>query len=180
VEGQAASLKRIAYGIIELLLEDTGPRLSARRQGPVDAVVNEGLNRVFGYGLAYHRWATHGPGTLPGTGGLPEAFDQVTRLLDRAAIERAPGAVRERLLSAHEPREDWLLVRVGAHMARTLEEALGPERLRTYPARGPLAFFNDYLAVCETKSCPDPFRFNEALRADLRRFTGENIAPSRH
>ncbi len=180
VEGQAASLKRIAYGIIELLLEDTGPRLSARRQGTVDAVVNEGLNRVFGYGLAYHRWATHGPGTLPGTGGLPEAFDQVTRLLDRAAIERAPDAARERLLSAHEPREDWLLVRVGAHMARTLEEALGPERLRGYPARGPLAFFNDYLAVCETKSCPDPFRFNEALRADLRRFSGDNIEPSRH
>jgi hypothetical protein len=65
-------------------------------------------------------------------------------------------------------------------MARTLEEALGPERLRTYPARGPLAFFNDYLAVCETKSCPEPLRFNEALRADLRRFTGENLEPARH
>ncbi|WPB80783.1 serine hydrolase domain-containing protein [Archangium violaceum] len=180
VEGQAASLKRIAYGVIELLLEDKGPRLSAHRQGPVDAVVNEALNRVFGYGLAYHQWATHGPGTLPGTGELPEAFEQVARLLDRAAIERAPNVARERILAAHEPREDWLFVRVGAHMARTLEEAWGPERLHGYSARGPLAFFNDYLAVCESRQCPEPFRFNEALRADLRRFTGNNIEPSRH
>ncbi|HYO54728.1 serine hydrolase domain-containing protein [Archangium sp.] len=171
VEGQAASLRRIAYGIIQLLLEGEGPRLNARLQDSVDAVVNEGLNRVFGYGLAYHQWATRGPGTLPGTGGLPESFDRVAGLLDRTAIARAPNTARERILAAHEPREDWLFVRVGAHMARTLEEALGPERLRSYSARGPLAFFNDYLAVCESKSCPDPFRFNEALRADLRRFT---------
>jgi CubicO group peptidase (beta-lactamase class C family) len=171
VEGQAASLRRLAYGIIELLLEDGGARLSARLQGPVDAVVNEGLGRIFGYGLAYHVWATRGPGTLPGAGGLPEAFEQVTRLLDRNTIARSPDAALERIRAAHEPREDWLFVRVGAHMARTLEEALGPERLRGYSARGALAFFNDYLAVCESKACPDPFRFDEVLRADLRRFT---------
>jgi hypothetical protein len=163
-----------------LLLENSGARVSARMRDSTDSVVNEGLGRVFGYGLAYHQWATHGPGTVPGKGELPEAFEQVTRLLDRAAIERAPDAARERILAAHEPREDWLFVRVGAHMARTLEEALGPERLRSYSARGPLAFFNDYLAVCESRQCPEPFRFNEALRADLRRFTGNNIEPSRH
>jgi CubicO group peptidase (beta-lactamase class C family) len=180
VEGQAASLRRIASGIIQLLLEDEGPRLNARLQDAVDAVVNEGLNRVFGYGLAYHQWTTRGPGTLPGTGGLPEAFERVTGLLDRSTIARAPDTARERILAGHEPREDWLFVRVGAHMARTLEEALGPERLRSYSARGPLAFFNDYLAVCESKGCPDPFRFNEALRADLRRFTEGALEPPRH
>ncbi|PTL75269.1 serine hydrolase [Vitiosangium sp. GDMCC 1.1324] len=180
VEGQAASLRRIAYGIIELLLEGKGSRLNARLQDPVDAVVNEGLNRIFGYGLAYHLWATRGPGTLPGTDGLSESFEQATRMLDRSAIARAPNAARERILSAHGPSEGWLFVRVGAHMARTLEEALGPERLDSYPARGPLAFFNDYLAACESRACPDPLRFNEALRADLRRFTGGNIEPSKH
>ena len=171
VEGQAASLRRIAYGIIELLLEDGGARVNARLQNGVDSVVNEGLGRVFGHGLAYHLWATRGPGTLPGTSALPDAFEQVTHLLDRNVIARAPGAATERIRAAHEPRADWLFVRVGAHMARTLEEALGPERLRGYPTRGALAFFNDYLAVCESKTCPDPFRFNETLRADLRRFS---------
>jgi hypothetical protein len=171
VEGQAASLRRIAYGIIELLLENDGARVSARLRDSTDSVVNEGLGRVFGYGLAYHQWATRGPGTLPGSGELPEAFEQVTRLLDRNVIAKAPGAALERIHAAHEPHADWLFVRVGAHMARTLEEALGPERLRDYPSRGALAFFNDYLAVCESKACPEPFRFNEVLRADLRRFT---------
>ncbi|WNG48968.1 beta-lactamase family protein [Archangium minus] len=175
VEGQAASLRRIAYGIIELLLEGEGSRVNTRRQDAVDAVVNEGLGRIFGYGLAYHLWATRGPGSLPGTGGLPEAFEQVAQLLDRTTIARAPKATRERILTAHGPSEDWLFVRVGAHMARTMEEALGPEQLRNYPARGPLAFFNDYLAVCEARECPEPFRFNEVLRAELRRLTAGNI-----
>jgi CubicO group peptidase (beta-lactamase class C family) len=171
VEGQAASLRRIAYGIIELLLEDGGPRVHAHLRNGVDSTVNEGLGRIFGYGLAYHRWATRGPGTIPGTGELPEAFAQATQLLDRSLIARAPGGALERIRAAHEPRADWLFVRVGAHMARTLEEALGPERLRGYSARGALAFFNDYLAVCESRACPEPFRFNETLRADLRRFS---------
>ena len=171
VEGQAASLRRIAYGIIELLLEDGGARVHAYLQNGVDSAVNEGLGRVFGYGLAYHLWATRGPGTLPGTSELPDAFARATQLLDRSVIARAPGAALERIRTAHEPRADWLFVQVGAHMARTLEEALGPERLRGYSARGALAFFNDYLAVCATRACPEPFRFNETLRADLRRFS---------
>jgi CubicO group peptidase (beta-lactamase class C family) len=171
VEGQAASLRRLAYGIIELLLENGGTRRSAHPRDSVDAVVNEGMNRIFGYGLAYHLWATRGPGTLPGSGELPEAFGEVTRLLDRTIIAKAPGAALESIRAGHEPRADWLFVRVGAHMARTLEEALGPERLRDYPARGALAFFTDYLAVCESKGCPEPFRFNEVLRENLRRLT---------
>ncbi len=171
VEGQAASLRRIAYGIIELLLENGGARVSARLRDSTDSVVNEGLGRVFGYGLAYYQWATRGPGTLPGAGELPAAFEQVTQMLDRSVIAKAPRAALERIHAAHEPRSDWLFVRVGAHMAWTLEEALGPERLRDYSSRGALAFFNDYLAVCESKACPEPFRFNEVLRADLRRFT---------
>jgi hypothetical protein len=61
-----------------------------------------------------------------------------------------------------------------------LEEALGPERLRGYSSRGALAFFNDYLAVCESKGCPEPFRFNETLRADLRRFTTGSHRPPAH
>lgn len=171
VEGQAVSLRRLAYGIIELLLEKGGTRVSARPRDSVASVVNEGVNRLFGYGLAYHLWATRGPGTIPGSGGLPEGFSEVTRLLDRTFIAKTPGAAMELIRAAHEPRADWLFVRVGAHMARTLEEALGPERLREYPSRGPLAFFNDYLDVCEARGCPEPFRFNEAVRTDVRGLT---------
>ena len=171
LEGQAVPLKRLASHIIGLLLENEGPRVSARLREPVDAVVNEGLNRVFGYGLAYHSWAEYGPGTPLDTNGLAEAFAQVTRLLDRSAIAREPAAARARILAAHQPRANGLFIRVGVHMAKTLEEALGPERLRGYSSRGALAFFNDYLAVCEARACPDPFRFDPGLREALRRLT---------
>jgi CubicO group peptidase (beta-lactamase class C family) len=171
VEGQAAPLRRIAYGLIARLLEGEEHRLSARPRDFVDAVVNEGLGRVFGYGLAYHHWTAHGPGTLPEAAGLPDAFARVTRLLDRSTIAREPAAARERIRSAHEPREDEVFIQVGAHMARTLEEALGAEQLRGYSSRGALAFFNDYLAVCEARGCPEPLRFSEELRAVLRRIT---------
>jgi CubicO group peptidase (beta-lactamase class C family) len=92
VEGQAASLRRIAYGIIELLLEDGGARVRAHLQNGVDSAVNEGLGRVFGYGLAYHLWATRGPGTLPGTSELPRTLRaRRPQLLDRSVIARTPG-----------------------------------------------------------------------------------------
>jgi hypothetical protein len=90
-------------------------------------------------------------------------------MLDRREIARAPGATLERIRAGHEPRSDWLFVRVGAHMARTLEEALGPEQLRGYSSLGPQAFFRDYLEVCESAGCPEPFRFDEALRSELSR-----------
>ena len=179
VEGQGPLLRRIAYGLIARLREGGGPRLEAAVRDPVDAVVNEGLQHVFGYGLAYHQWAWHGPGTLPDEGGLPEAFAEVARLLDRSTIARSPAEARERILAGHEPRGHWRLTRVGAHMARTLEESLGAERLRDYPTRGPLAFFNDYLALCEARACPDPYRFDEALRAELRRLTPPGKAAGR-
>jgi CubicO group peptidase (beta-lactamase class C family) len=171
MEGKAASLKRLAYGLIERLLDERGSRPAALPQGMVDRVVHEGLGRIFTYGLAYHQWATHGPGRLPGPGNLPEAFERVNQMLDRTKVLRAPGAALERIRAGHEPREGWLFIQVGAHMARTLEEALGPEQLRRYPSLGPLAFFRDYLAVCESQGCPEPFRFNEVLRADLGRLT---------
>ncbi len=169
VEGKGEGLRRLATRIIEHLLEDGPTRAPAHLAGPVDAVQHEGLQRIFNYGLAYHLWATRVPGHLPGQAPLPEAFTRVSALLERTAISRDPGAAREHIRTAHEPRSDALFIQVGAHMARTLEEALGPGQLRTYRSRGALAFFTDYLAVCESRGCPGPLRFSEALRADLHR-----------
>ncbi|MGZ3460577.1 MAG: serine hydrolase, partial [Archangium sp.] len=170
LEGEAKQLRRVSTRILETLLEDGLVRRDAALADPVDAVVHEGLARLFTYGLAYHLWATRGPGALPEPGDLDEAFTQVSALLDRATIAQDPKAALERVRTAHQPRDGSLLIRVGAQMARTLEATLGPEKLREYPARGPLAFFNDYLAACEQASCPAPLRFSEALRNDARHF----------
>ncbi len=145
-------------------------RRDAHAVDPVDAVVHEGLARLFTYGLAYHQWATRGPGALPELGDAAEAFNRVSALLDRATIAQEPQVALERVRVAHQPREGSLLIRVGAHMAETLEKTLGPEKLREYPARGPLAFFTDYLAACEQVPCPAALRFSEALRNDVRHF----------
>jgi hypothetical protein len=168
LEGEAKRQRRISTRILETLLEDGLVRRDAHLVDPVDAVVHEGLARLFTYGLSYHLWATRGPGALPEPGDVNDAFTRMSALLDRASIAQDPQAALLRVRAAHHPREGSLLIRVGAHMAWTLEKTLGPEKLREYPARGPLAFFTDYLAACEQVPCPAPLRFSETLQKDAR------------
>ncbi len=168
LEGEAKRLRRLSIRLLETLLEDGRVRRDVHAVDPVDARVHEGLNRLFTYGLAYHDWSTRGPGALPEPGDLSEAFTQVSALLDRATLASEPQAAMERVRTAHEPRAGSLFIRVGAHMARTLEKTHGPERLREYPALGPLVFFADYLDTCEQVPCPAPLRFSEALQKDVR------------
>ncbi|OJT19048.1 hypothetical protein BO221_36655 [Archangium sp. Cb G35] len=170
LEGEAKRQRRISTRIIETLLEERLVRRDAHLVDPVDAVVHEGLARLFTYGLAYHQWATRGPGALPEPGDLSEAFTRMSALLDRATIAQDPEAALRRVRDAHHPREGSLLIRVGAHMAVTLEKTLGPEKLREYPKRGALAFFTDYLAACAQVPCPAPLRFSEAVQKDARHF----------
>jgi hypothetical protein len=170
LEGEAKRQRRISSRILETLLEDGLVRRDAHLVDPVDAVVHEGLARLFTYGLSYHLWATRGPGALPEPNDIPEAFTRMSALLDRASIAQDPQAALLRVRASHHPREGALLIRVGAHMAQTLETTLGPEKLREYPARGPLAFFTDYLAACEQVPCPAPLRFSESLQKDARHF----------
>ncbi|XXF81171.1 serine hydrolase [Myxococcaceae bacterium GXIMD 01537] len=171
VENEAKRLRRLTYRLMDALVDGSNTRRDLHFADPVDAVVYEGISRITSYGLAYHGWATRGPGTLPAEADLPGAFARVSALLDRATIAREPRAALERVRSGHDPRSDSVFIRVGTHMARTVEQALGAERLRTYPAQGPLAFFADYLAACEASStCPEALRFAAPVRADVRRF----------
>lgn len=172
LEGEAKRQRRISTRLLEVLLEGGLVRRDTHVVDPVDAVVHEGLARLFTYGLAYHQWATRGPGTLPELGDPAEAFTRVSALLDRATISQEPQAALERVRAAHHPSAGSLFIRVGAHMARTVETTLGPEKLREYPARGPLAFFTDYLAACEQVPCSAPLRFSESLQKDVRHFEG--------
>ena len=170
LEGEAKRQRRVSTRILETLLEDGLVRRDAHAVEPVDAVLHEGLSRLFTYGLSYHLWATRGPGTPLELGDPAEAFSQVSALLDRATLVQEPQAALERVRAAHHPSAGSLFIRVGAHMARTLEKTRGPEKLREYPARGPLAFFTDYLAACEQVPCPTPLRFSEALQKEVRHF----------
>ncbi|HEX5747312.1 MAG TPA: serine hydrolase domain-containing protein [Archangium sp.] len=170
LEGEAKRQRRISTRILETLLEDGLVRRDAHLVDPVDAVVHEGLARLFTYGLSYHLWATRGPGVLPEPGDMSEAFTRVSALLDRATLAQDPEAALRRVREAHQPREGSLLIRVGAHMALTLEKTFGPDKLREYPQRGPLAFFTDYLSACEQVPCPAPLRFSEPLQKDGRHF----------
>jgi CubicO group peptidase (beta-lactamase class C family) len=169
LEGQDPLLKRLSLRIVELLREDGVVRRDAYATEPVDAVLYEGLFRLFSYGVAYQQWTQAGRGLPLAGGDVTDAFGRVEALLDRTVIAQDPQAALGRLRAAHEPRLDSILTRVAVHMARTLEEARGPEALRAYPARGPLAFVSDYLDVCEARACPEPFRFHEPLRVEVRR-----------
>ena len=170
VEGEAKRLRRLSIRLMEQVLEDGLTRRDAHLADAVDSVVYEGLGRIASYGLAYHQWATHGPGSLPAGEDLPGAFARVSELLDRKEIGRDARAALERIKGAHEPRLGSVFIRVGAHMARTLEKTHGAARLRSYPAEGPLSFFADYLAACDEQALPDTERFGGLLREDLLRF----------
>lgn len=170
VEDEAKRLRRLSVRLMETVLDEGAPARSGHLTDPVDAVEYEGLGRMASYGLAYHDWATRGPGRLPPEQDLAGAFTKVTALFDRAAIARDPRGAMERIRGAHEPRAESLFIRVGAHMAATVERVLGTERLRTYRTQGAAGFFADYLAACESVKCPEAERFNPGLRDDVARF----------
>ncbi|MBZ4421337.1 serine hydrolase [Myxococcus sp. RHST-1-4] len=170
VEGEAKRMRRLSIRVMEQVLEEGVTRRDAHLTDPVDSVVYEGLGRIASYGLAYHQWATRGPGTLPPDEDLPGAFARVSELLDRRLIAKDSRAALERIRGAHDPRMGSVFIRVGAHMARMLEQTHGAERLRTYPTEGALSFFADYLAACDARGLPDTERFGEPLRGDLLRF----------
>ncbi|AGC49061.1 beta lactamase family protein [Myxococcus stipitatus DSM 14675] len=170
IEGEAKRLRRLSIRLMEGVLEAGATRRDAHFADPVDAVVYEGLSRIVSYGLAYHLWATRGPGTLTPDEDVPGAFARVSEMLDRKLIAKDSKAALERIRSGHDPKLGSVFIRVGAHMARVLEKAQGPERLLAYPAEGPLSFFADYLAACEAEGAAETPRLGEPLRGDLLRF----------
>ncbi len=173
VEGQGERLRRLGNRLVEVLLEEGRVHRRTYVADPVDAVLHEGLMRVFSYGLAYYGWATRGEGTLPMPENVPAVFGKVNALLDRERIAREPRLALEQIRGAHEPRGGSVFIHIGAQMAWTLERVGGRERLRSYPARGPLAFFRDYLEVCEERKCPEVLLFTPALREEVRRLAAE-------
>ncbi|NOK17364.1 serine hydrolase domain-containing protein [Corallococcus carmarthensis] len=170
VEDEAKRLRRLSIRLMETALDEGAPARGGHFTDPVDAVVYEGMGRLASYGLAYHDWATRGPGTLPAETDLAGAFTKVSSLFDRAAIARDGRGAMERIRGAHEPRGESLFIRVGAHMAATVERAMGAERLRSYRTQGAAGFFADYLAACETLKCPEAERFSPTVRSDVARF----------
>ncbi|MHA7627365.1 serine hydrolase [Corallococcus sp. M7] len=170
VEDEAKRLRRLSIRLMETVLDEGAPARGGHFTDPVDAVVYEGMGRLASYGLAYHDWATRGPGTLPAETDLAGAFAKVSSLFDRAAIARDGRGAMERIRGAHEPRAESLFIRVGAHMAATVEKAMGAERLRSYRTQGAAGFFADYLAACETLKCPEAERFSPSVRSDVVRF----------
>ncbi|WP_044889954.1 serine hydrolase domain-containing protein [Myxococcus hansupus] len=171
VEGEARRMRRLTNRLMEQLVDDALTRRDAYVSDPVDAVVNEGLNRVASYGLSYYQWATRGPGSLPEVADLPGAFASVSAMLSRKEIGRDTRVALERVRGGHEPRSGAAFIHVGAHMARTLEKLHGAERLSAYSAEGPLAFFADYLAACGAEKVPSAECFGEPLRGDVLRLS---------
>ncbi len=172
LEGDAKRLRRLSHRVIEVLREEGHVRREGAFADPVDAVVHEGLARLFTYGLAYQAGVIDPPGMAEpgGPPALAEAFAQVSALLERASIAVDPVAALARVRAAHQPREGARLIHVGLEMARTLERAHGRDALQAYARRGPLAFFTDYLAECERAEHPAGLCFSESVRQDARRF----------
>ncbi len=148
VEAQGPLLNRVGDAIIETLLEDGMRRRPLYADDPVDQVLLDGMNRVFSYGLARREgWG----GQLPG-GSVEESFATLASALSRDWIVADTNGARATLTSGHQPIKGSWVPRVGAAMARVLEEEYGTNR--RYAALGPIRFFADYAEVCERRKCP--------------------------
>lgn len=141
VEGEGPTLKAIANRVVELLEEDGQPRRPAHAVDAADRVLLEGLNRLFSYGVGYHRAKVQ----VPLSQNLAADFAEIEKLLSAPVVE-LPAAL-EALRQGHEPRAKQVLLRVGMQMAQTIEAQEGAEALRTLRGAGGLEFFRAYRAA---------------------------------
>jgi CubicO group peptidase (beta-lactamase class C family) len=166
LEGQGDALSAVAQAITEVTVEDGVPRRSVWTNDTdgVDAVIVDGLNRAFTHGRAFvDRIAVDDAAT-------DAAFARFAALLDARGIKQVRDASRARLREAHHPINGRVTPTVGAAIARALRDVDG-DAFATLPRRGPLAFFADWVALCErdTVRCPPQRNFSPELSATVRR-----------
>lgn len=168
LEGEAGLHKRITSRVIEQLFESGRVRRDVYAADPIERIQYEGLYRVFTYGVAYEAWSRALGAAAPSSPD-PAIFQRAESLLSRTRLGADPIAALEAIRTAHEPRGERLFIELGEHMARTIGLARGTEHLARMPEAGPLHFFADYFAACETLKCAPSQRL-ASLQSDVRRY----------
>jgi CubicO group peptidase (beta-lactamase class C family) len=97
---------------------------------------------------------------------LSEAFAYFNSLVNPEALKANPQDTMTKIRQGAHPAAKEPFTRIGAFMARRLQEKNGAASLDVYATQGGLAFFQDYITLAQTDSTiSKALRFNEPFAA---------------
>ena len=95
---------------------------------------------------------------------IAEAFTTFNAAVDAEVLKANPQEALTRIRQGVHPIAKHAFTKVGAYMAQRLRMKNGPTAIDSYPVKGGLAFFEDYIALTKADpSVPKEMRFKESF-----------------
>ena len=142
------------------MLTSAPVNMNAYSPDRIKATTSEAIKATFDYGLSNFERNQKPLTTNPAE--LAEAFTVFNTLVDSDAIKANPQESSNKIRQGVHPGGKQAFTKVGSYMAQRLREKNGPQSLDAYPARGGLAFFQDYIALTKADAAiPKEMRFKE-------------------
>ena len=107
---------------------------------------------VYAYGISAYDW-NRAP-LSRNRDDLNEAFAYINNYANEGVLRKDFEETRKKIAAGVHPVSNQAFTKVGAYMARALEEAGGRELLLSSRKRGPLAFFSEYIKLSTGNSAP--------------------------
>lgn len=124
-------------------------------------LIHDACFDVFSYGMSQYDWQGL---SFRGKEDLEEAFTYFNTYVDLKALKNNFEESRKKIKAGIHPLSQQAFTNVGTHMAYTLSETLGKERLKSYSKSGPIPFFSDYIKISKTWSSQRKnFRFKKSF-----------------
>ncbi len=128
----------------------------------LNAAMAEAMKATFDYGLANFERTQKGMATDDKE--IAEAFSAFNSAVDAESLKSNPKEASTRIREGVHPVSKHAFTKVGSYMAQRLRMKNGPSALNSYPAKGGLAFFEDYIALTkDDASIPKEMRFTESF-----------------
>ena len=139
----------------------------------------DAIYQVFSYGLSASIWT--GTPLAGRRENAKESFDYFNSYVNEESLRRDYEGTKKKIQAGIHPVGKQAFLKVGSYMAQALEEERGRDELFLYRRRGPLAFFNDYIALTDASPKRHPhFRtaFKESVAAwaaDWEKTNGDDV-----
>ena len=153
--------------LIELVLDediDSNSYASDR----VKQTMYSAFELTFNYGLSH--FERYGEPLSQNNEDLLKGFSFFNVYANENAIKDDYKKTKEKIDDGIHPVSNQVLTTVGSFIADTLEKEYGREALHSYCKKGPLAFFQDYIAISNKKPELMGFRFEENLKTLISRW----------
>jgi len=149
VNFEEAALMPYVKRLAELVLdEDLDSASYAPDRGK--QLIYNACDWTFSNGLSQFVW--NGKGSAKDNKALADAFAYFNANVNEQALRKDFGETKKKILAGIHLTSNQAFTNVGFYIASVLKEAFGECRLQAYAKSGPVAFFNDYIRLCRTRS----------------------------